>query len=271
MIKLIVCDLDGTLLDDDHVTVPPANIAALAKARAAGARIVIATGRTHSICTHVLRQIECDYMIISNGAAVFDTASGANIILNEILYETAEQMLALAASFNYIHSVFCGREELMEKRYAEEFRKAIGIDSFASLLLSQIHTVDTLHEGIAGRAVEKIEIFNVPESNKDNFLARARAITLWEISSSYYGKNIELNAPGVTKGAALASFCAKAGIKREEILAFGDSDNDIAMLRWAGNSYAMENALPEVKAAAAYCAGYNTQAGVAAVINQYFC
>lgn len=81
--------------------------------------------------------------------------------------------------------------------------------------------------------------------------------------------NIEINAAGVNKGKGLLELGGILGISREEIMAFGDGDNDIAMLREVGFGVAMENADEEVKAVADYVTGSNDEDGVAKAIARF--
>ena len=80
--------------------------------------------------------------------------------------------------------------------------------------------------------------------------------------------NIEINAAGVNKGTGLISLGRLLGIRREEIMAFGDGDNDIAMLKEAGVGVAMANAEEAVKAAADYITLSNEEEGVADAIEK---
>nr|BFF27184.1 hypothetical protein GCM10025732_51490 [Glycomyces mayteni] len=77
---------------------------------------------------------------------------------------------------------------------------------------------------------------------------------------------LEYNADTVNKGDALAAWCAERGIGAEAVVAFGDMPNDVTMLAWAGRSYAMAGAPPEVAAAAGFAAASNTDDGVAQVV-----
>ena len=82
--------------------------------------------------------------------------------------------------------------------------------------------------------------------------------------------NLELNAPGVNKGAAVQGLCARRGWSAEQVMAFGDAGNDLELLSWAGWSFAMANATDQAKAAARYVTGSNTEAGVAMAVERYF-
>ena len=87
---------------------------------------------------------------------------------------------------------------------------------------------------------------------------------IWRLRS-----NIEVNAAGVNKGRALVRLGERLGIRREEIMAFGDGSNDLKMLKEVGTGVAMENAKDEVKEAADYIAGLNDEDGVAKFIEAY--
>lgn len=74
---------------------------------------------------------------------------------------------------------------------------------------------------------------------------------------------------GAGKGEAVGALCAHYGLAKDQVMAFGDNLNDMAMLRAAGWGVAMENALPEVKAAAKLIAPHHDAAGVAQMIDEY--
>jgi Cof subfamily protein (haloacid dehalogenase superfamily) len=264
-IKLIVTDLDGTLLDDDHVTVPAQNAASLRRAREEGARVVIATGRTYSSVKDVLTQIDCDYVIISNGAAIVDAAA-RTIYREEIPHALGCRLIQALRRYRQISAVFCEGRVYMDETLVPDFRRAIGIGAFAEKLLASITLARSVEEALQGRDIEKVNIEHIDADDREAALAALRELGPFTLSNSF-GGNIEINAAGVTKGRALQWLCGQLGIARETVMAFGDSSNDIEMLRWAGLSYAMENAAPSVKAAAKYRAPRNTEAGLSRVID----
>ena len=87
---------------------------------------------------------------------------------------------------------------------------------------------------------------------------------------SSVGALVEMSGPGVTKASTLELLCAERGIAPEDVVAFGDMPNDVAMLEWAGTSYAMGNAHPLARAAADHVAPRNDEDGVAAVLERLF-
>ena len=87
---------------------------------------------------------------------------------------------------------------------------------------------------------------------------------------SSIGALVEISGPGVTKASTLALLCEELGVAPDEVVAFGDMPNDLAMLQWAGTSYAMANAHPSVTALAGRRAPSHEDDGVAAVLEELF-
>jgi Cof subfamily protein (haloacid dehalogenase superfamily) len=268
MMELLVTDLDGTLVDSDHNTVSAENRAALRAMRAAGARIAIATGRAYSISANVLAQIPCDYAILSNGAAILDIARGEHIWRDGIPHEHAMRVFSLLEKHQSVFSFFCEGNVYMEERRRAAFCAAIGNELFSGRLLTGMTFVPGLPAAIAGRDIEKIDINCLSSAERGALAAELQKTGNFTFSNSF-GKNIEMNAEGVTKGKALRWLCETLNIPAARVMAFGDSDNDITMLRWAGRSYAMENAAADIKAAAKYRAPPNTESGVAKAVEAY--
>jgi HAD superfamily hydrolase (TIGR01484 family) len=87
---------------------------------------------------------------------------------------------------------------------------------------------------------------------------------------SSLGALVEISAAGVTKASTLALLCEELGVAAEEVVAFGDMPNDLAMLEWAGCSYAMANGHPSVLELAGRTAPANVDDGVATVLQELF-
>ena len=81
---------------------------------------------------------------------------------------------------------------------------------------------------------------------------------------------VEISAAGITKAATLERVSAELGVGADDVVAFGDMPNDIAMLEWAGTSYAMANGHPSAIAAAGRTAPRNDEDGVAQVLEELF-
>ena len=121
----------------------------------------------------------------------------------------------------------------------------------------------------AAEPVLKILAYHA-EITPDAFLTTAR-LAIGEranVTRSSPSALLEISGPGVSKASTLALCCAERGISHEEVVAFGDMPNDVEMLTWAGQSYAMGNAHPDVIAAASGRTVANNEDGVAVVIER---
>jgi hydroxymethylpyrimidine pyrophosphatase-like HAD family hydrolase len=111
-----------------------------------------------------------------------------------------------------------------------------------------------------------------PDLEPDDYWRRAEAAVgdLATVTHSSTFALLEISARGVTKAATLAEVCASLGVDARDVIAFGDMPNDLAMLTWAGRSYAMADAHPEVIACAAHLAPSHEDDGVARVLAEVF-
>jgi hydroxymethylpyrimidine pyrophosphatase-like HAD family hydrolase len=91
------------------------------------------------------------------------------------------------------------------------------------------------------------------------------------VTLTYSSKDVvDVIKYGVSKGTALETYCNSIGIRSENVVAFGDMINDIEMLRYAGNSFAVDNAPDEVKKSAKFVTLSNDLDGVAVALEKLF-
>ena len=271
--KLIAFDLDGTLLDDKK-DLPGENLRALTAAADRGLIPVPATGRILRGIPEAIKALPfIRYYIVSNGAAVFDTAE------NRLLYQADIPLTLALRVYDYLDTLpvlyDCYQDEIgwmsreMYERCAPYFAYEPGILDLVDRLRIRVDDLkQTLREH--GRPLQKLQVYFLPEDEEE------RQRQLREIPQRFprlaattsVSNNIELNSVEATKGKGLLALAAQLNIAPEEIAAFGDGSNDISMLRAAGLGVAMDNSTPEVKAAADCVTGSNNEAGVARVIWQ---
>ena len=121
-----------------------------------------------------------------------------------------------------------------------------------------------------GESVQKLQaFFHTPEARTEALRQLGEAYPQLILSSSLPG-NLEINAPGATKGDALLALCRALGLAPACAVAFGDGTNDMTMIRSAGIGVAMANAEPEVLAVADLVAPSNQEDGVAQVLSRWF-
>lgn len=268
-IRLICLDMDGTLLDDDHATVPPRNVAALRAAAARGAAVTIASGRAWSLLQEVNAQLGVTrYAVLSNGAAVLDAETGEWLYRRPMDPAARRAVVALLLEWGLPFEVYCEGENYIQADRAEQVISCALSPEFGQVLRTCSHFPADLNAALEGKAVEKLHIFHVPPQRRQALLDKVAAWGPLDATTSF-GENMELTAPGVNKGTAVQALCARLGVDPEQVMAFGDAGNDLELLRWAGWSFAMENASAEAKAAARYITGTNREGGVGMAVEQY--
>ncbi|MCK7623316.1 HAD family hydrolase [Streptomyces sp. RS10V-4] len=275
--RLIATDLDGTLLHDDK-TVSERTITALAAAEAAGIEVFFVTGRPARWMDVVSDHVHGHGLAIcANGAAVVDLHRGNRIVEASPL----EQAVALDV-VHALRGAAPGTSFAVERtsgihyepQYPPFFLDPAAVIAPAEKLLAEGFAPPVVHgpedrPGIADQPVLKL-LAHHPELDPDAFLSLARATAghLASFTRSSPTALLEISGPGVSKAGTLARCCAERGIAPEEVVAFGDMPNDIEMLTWAGTSYAMANAHPDVLAATTHRTESNNDDGVAVVIER---
>lgn len=239
MMKMIVTDLDGTLLN--KMRKPTEETKQYLKSlKEQGYIIVIATGRIYvSALTATDGAIFANYIIADTGACTYQV-TGEPIFQNLIGKETVEKL------FEYYNEEFrfmdvCDKNMIYKYSKTEvensDFVKTVinpndilkeGLEiSHVSIVMNTNEAVLNLYEKLIMEFPE-LEILIMQDSFKDN-------------------KWIEMTAKGCSKYRAIKNLADHLEIKNEEIIAFGDGRNDIDMIRNCGFGVALANALPEVK------------------------
>ncbi|MFD9430695.1 HAD hydrolase family protein [Streptomyces sp. NPDC060002] len=266
--RLIATDLDGTLLRDDK-SVSPRTVAALAAAEEAGIEVFFVTGRPARWMDVVSEHVHGHGLAIcGNGAAVVDLHGGPGAHRFVKVRELARE--------NALDAVRLLREAAPGTMYAIE--QTYGFYQEPEYPKMHLEIPDTLAPAErllapdapgAGEPVLKILAFH-PTIDPDAFLAVARLAIgdRANVTRSSPSALLEISGPEVSKASTLALCCAERGISHEEVVAFGDMPNDVEMLTWAGRSYAMGNAHPDVLAAASGHTVANNEDGVAVVIER---
>ncbi|GEB59755.1 Cof-type HAD-IIB family hydrolase [Streptomyces gardneri] len=263
--RLIATDLDGTLLRDDK-SVSERTVAALASAEEAGIEVFFVTGRPARWMDVVSDHVHGHGLAIcANGAAVVDLHAGGTFLEvrpleRPVALDVVRALRAAAPGTSFAVELTTGIH--YEPKYPPFF-----LDPGATVATAE----KLLFEEAPGAAAPVLKLLaQHPELDPDAFLALAReaAGDLASFTRSSPTALLEVSALGVSKASTLAHCCAERGIAADEVAAFGDMPNDIEMLSWAGRSYAMGNAHPDVIAAASGSTVGNNDDGVAVVIER---
>lgn len=268
-IRLIAMDLDGTLMSTDHITVTEKTKRALEKAHALGIKTVIATGRTLSVTDSVLEQVPfIDYVIYSNGAAVFDRCKGENIYSRHMYPDTVDSIIDILESYPVYYEVYAEGSPHSETAKAAFFKNNGLPQEFLDSYMAAIENHDRISHYAKNTDIEKINLFYFDGEYYEEIREALYALEDVAFTSPVAG-DLEMTCMGVNKGTALEGMCDTLGISPDEVMAFGDADNDIEMLKFAEYGVAMANASQVCKDAAAYETLSNGEDGIAAALEKY--
>jgi Cof subfamily protein (haloacid dehalogenase superfamily) len=257
-IRLIATDLDGTLLRSDG-SVSARSIDALRAAEDAGIVVVVATGRPPRWVHPVAERLEHTGMAIcANGAVVVDLHTERVLDARPF---SREVVLKVAAAIRSGVEGVSFAVETTGRGFGQEPGYHTHVDDFRNV--PWVAPIDEL----AGDDVVKLLVRH-EEMSPDELLQLARALAgdVAELTHSSKSALLEVSAAGVTKASTLARVAESHGIGPQDVVAFGDMPNDLPMLAWAGQSYAMANAHPDVLVAVERHAPANDEDGVARVI-----
>lgn len=268
-VKLIALDMDGTLLGADHYTVPERNLAALRAAHRRGTKIAIASGRSWSLIHETADTIGCvDYGVTANGAFVLDAATGAAMVKSPMDRAQCAGVIDILRRRELYFELYIDGRNYVQTDDVDNLEQFALSPEFTGMFLRNMTVVPDMKAFATGHSPEKFDIFYVPPESRQAVLDELAQTGPLAYTGALDG-NLELTALGVNKGAALAALADKLGITPAEVMAFGDADNDLEMLRWAGWSFAMGNGSPSAKAAARYLAPPNHEAGVGQMVERY--
>lgn len=260
-IRLIAIDLDGTLLNSDkRISQPTAR--ALARARAEGIRVVLASARPPRTVLPFYRQLGLSAPMVNyNGALVRHPPTGRVLLHRPIATKTARRAVTLARE---IYPRVLVSAEIMDRWYTDRF------DGSYLTETARICRPDVVAPVGAWltRAVTKLLLLG-----RQNRLARIAAAIGDELADELTivqteNDLLQITHAMVSKARALMTAAAELGVARENVMAIGDNANDIGMLRWAAVGVAMANGHPQALAAADYVTEGHDSDGVAAAVTR---
>lgn len=272
-IRLIAMDIDGTLLDSRH-ELPAANREAIVEAHGRGIEVMLVTGRRFDFAKLISEQLPCDLTLVVNNGALIKSKAGVTHLRHLLPRALALEVLAATADFRSGAAVVFDR--VRERQ----------------LVFERIDWKDPVSGGYYQRNREFIAECVPLENSLDEdpiqvmfvgSVARMRAAHLalksmprvndFSTALTEYEQRdlsiLDVIERGCSKGAALAEWARRRGIRREEIMAIGDNWNDRDMLEFAGLPVLMGNCAAELKALGWAVTLSNDEAGVAAAIRAH--
>lgn len=264
--KLLILDVDGTLVGHGAYPSPRVTEAILA-AKAMGVRVALGTGRATEACYHLLSHLDLQGLhIFFDGAAVIDWPSKDTIFLQALPPRAAERLVDLSRQYELFLEIYAHDFYFIEQEgfLAEHQRQKLQINPLVTDLKSLINRI---------KIVKGQLLASNPEEKQ-----RADLVTLemeklckmsWSLDPSnniYFGNAISRY---VSKASALRDMADYLGVELNQILAVGDSFNDLPIFEVAGTCVAMGHAPAHLKQLAHWVAPPVEDDGVAVAIEKF--
>ncbi|PTI44928.1 Cof-type HAD-IIB family hydrolase [Staphylococcus xylosus] len=279
-VKAIFLDMDGTILHKDN-QVDMETTAVIHQLRANGYKVFLATGRAHNEINHLVpSSFEVDGIISSNGT--LGMINEEKLFTHSLSFTTVNDIVKRAQQQEIYYEVFPfegNRIVLKEDQsWAIALFKAetppgnVGVSEWTSRKASLKDKVDWATT-IPETTFSKIYLFSPNYDKITNFrnqlIEEQQNLKISVSNSSRY--NAETMAYQIDKGTGIKEMIEHFGIKQEETLVIGDSDNDRAMFAFGHYTVAMKNARPEIKALTMDVTAYtNEENGAAQYLKEHF-
>lgn len=266
MYKIIACDLDGTLLDDDK-KISDENVRAIKLAMEKGCKFVISSGRSNMSVDHFNKFFGFDkienYAIAYNGAYIYRTDTDEVLVEHLVPSKEAIEAIKLCRKFDI--EVMTYRDKLLWYDKDSEY-----IMMYAERNMVNYKKVENI-EDIAAEPVSKVITIGTNEELKK--LERAvESSDLGKRVTTFFSADIlyEFNPLNIDKGSGLVDLAKKLNINIEETIAIGDNFNDLSMIQAAGLGVCCANGEEEVKKLSDYVTkNDNNNNAVAEVIYKF--
>jgi len=275
--KLLALDLDGTLYtSDNRITKNTRKI--IKQAREKGLLVTLATGRNYPSARLVAKHLKLELPIITNdGAYIINHLENKPLfekrIENEIIIEIVEVLLQYNLNFMILHesSSFGNFNYLGWKMFVRFFN----IHSFKTLLAEKSRyrriSNNKIIEHIKNNKTKPFKIFvdgNHEQINEGRLELEEKFKDKIRITNSGYG--IEILPLDISKASGLEILTGQLGFDKKEVIAIGDSFNDLEMIDYVGLGIAMGNAPLEIQNKAKFVTKTNDDDGVAHAIDEFF-
>ncbi len=267
MYKIIACDLDETLLNDDR-SISKINLEAILKAKELGVKFVPATGRGFHTVGNTLKELglyeeENEYVISFNGGAITENKGNKLLHFEGITFEQADALYQKGLEYDVCIHVYT-----IDKVYVYNFT-----EEEKAYLSGRMEVIEIFHKNLnflKGEDIVKVLYMNTDHTYLNKIEEDIKSLTT-HIDVSYSSNRfIEFNHLGVNKGAGLLSLANLLGVKQEETIAIGDNFNDLSMIKAAGLGIGVKNSIEGIKADCDYITeATNNEGAIAEVIQKY--
>lgn len=288
-LAVIACDLDGTLLNSSK-QISPKTLEVLLEAQDRGIKVILASGRNIAMVMPFAQQLKLDqyggFIVGMNGHEIYDFTSNETVVTDSMTMEQTRRVFAFAKKYKtqflcehdqgflvYTPSImfpikllvwFLRSRHALKKRHQTEYSLIGGFVMKSDSNVKVIHSVNQIYTGS-----RKIGIAQV--TGYTNFVwPRLLKVTGSDLNAMkvtpYW---IDIMASTVSKAAGIEIALAKTDLTFDQLIAFGDAQNDISMLKAAKVGVCMSNGMDDVKEVADIICDSNDEDGIAKTLRAY--
>ncbi len=276
-LKAIVVDIDGTLLNDKKI-IATRTKDKLIQAQKEGIKVVLASGRPTQGILALAEELEMDiyegFLVSYNGSQVYDVKTkevlfnqGIPISLAQAIFKHLSKFEVVAmfdqGEYLYVSDAFFDIAYPIPQAYLTIVHYEARGGGF------KVQETDDFSQ-VIHRPVNKILVGGNPSYLKENYEAMCTPFKKQATAAFSAPFYFEFTDLGIDKARALSEVFPKMGIAAENIMAFGDGQNDRSIIEYAGKGVAMGNAIPEILTLADEVTTSNNEDGIAAFLDRYF-
>lgn len=267
-IEMVCIDLDGTLVAHSSNNVSAENLEAMKQAGKQGVHVVINTGRSLEYCRELAQNIDFKGELITGcGSRIYKFPEAETIIKNVLTYENAQKYIEHVAKKGII-MLLCSKDKaFITKSDLKKLRAYEGhwhqnapfgntVDSYEDIMNLYPDDIDKVEGFAPPQVLDELEVW-IEENMPGTTSARTGS------------KVLEVYSTKAGKGNALAVLAESLNIKTENVMAIGDSGNDLHMFEAAGLSVAMGNSPDHIKEKCDYITDEYANNGVAKAIKKF--
>ena len=257
MIKALFFDVDGTLVSFNTHTIPTSTVEALKEAKKRGVKLFIATGRPIQLLNNI-PEVEhlMDGYILATGALC--TYEG-KVVREDLIPKAEVETIIDFCKQRSLPAVVVGKEDIQLVNRNEQFE-----DIFRNLLNVTYNKFDVPMDEVINQGVLQITPF-ITEAEEDIIKPQLKSCA----TARWHPAFCDINNSSADKANGIRAIAQQLDIDISETMAFGDGGNDISMLKAAGTSVAMGNALNKIKASATYVTTSVDEDGIANALRHF--
>jgi len=267
MIKLVVSDIDGTIIDNIH-PICKENIEATSYLKSTNTVFAVCTGKSYAICKDFCKTLQADFGIFGNGNQIIDLKTGKEIFSSFLTANEIKEIVSILQKYNLHTHCYTTSSILTPSLCYMDLRNSI---LFPNKM--EINIVNDIYNYIRNNNSNILQVVaSSPNSLLDvkNELKSQLDVTITHINKTGIYKDkvankeyeyLDITAPNTSKGNAVKFLAKYLNLEKDEILAIGDNLNDIDMLEVSGTRVAVNTAYDELKNIADYITSRSAKDG----------